>query len=105
MGMPTMAHAQNTERPSAIQEKRLTLDERGRITIGKADGVVSYKAVYHQDGSITLNPMGEVPIRELWLWQNKAALASVQRGLAAPDPNRARKPLDLSSLPDGDDEE
>lgn len=103
MGMPTMDLAQHSKHPSTTQEKRLTPDDRGRITIGKADGVVSYKAVYHQDGSITLTPMGEVPARELWLWQNKEALASVQRGLAAPDPTKPRKPLDLSSLPDDEE--
>lgn len=100
-----MTLAQHTEHPPVAQEKRLTPDDRGRITIGKAEGVVSYRAVYHQDGSITLTPMGEVPARELWLWQNKEALASVQRGLAAPDPARPRKALDLAALPDGDDED
>lgn len=104
MGRPTMALVEYSEQAPIFQEKRLTPDERGRITIGKANHVVSYKAVYYQDGSITLTPMVEIPARELWLWQNKEALASVQRGLAAPDPSRPRKALDLSSLPDDDDE-
>ena len=81
-------------------EKRLIPDERGRITLGKsATGVSSYRATFNQDGTITLTPMAEVPARELWLWKNEEALASVQRGLAQAGRGEVT-PLDLSTLPD-----
>jgi hypothetical protein len=33
------------------------------------------------DGTIVLTPVAVIPKRELWLWQNPEALASVRRGL------------------------
>ena len=41
----------------------------------------------------------KIPPNELWLWDNKKALASVKRGLKPPNPKSPRKVLDLSSLP------
>ncbi len=32
-------------------------------------------------GQILLDPVVSIPERELWLWQNPSALASVQRGI------------------------
>ena len=32
-------------------------------------------------GQILLDPVVNIPERELWLWQNPDALASVQRGI------------------------
>ncbi len=82
--------------------KRLIPDERGRITLGKiAEGVSSYKLSRHKDGSLTLTPMAEIPARELWLWKNEGALASVLRGLEQAKRGEI-EPLDLSTLPDDD---
>jgi phosphopantothenoylcysteine synthetase/decarboxylase len=80
--------------------KKLVPDDRGRVTLGDAArGVSSYAAVFAADGTITLTPMVEIPARERWLWDNKAALESVQRGLTQSGLGQT-KPLDLSTLAD-----
>jgi hypothetical protein len=35
-----------------------------------------------ENGDILLKPMASIPARELWLYQNQDALASVRRGLS-----------------------
>ncbi len=58
-------------------------DAKGRITLGKlADGVSSFRVSEQPGGGFLLEPMVEIPAREKWLFENKAALASVRRGLA-----------------------
>lgn len=57
-------------------------DAKGRITLGKlADGVSSFLVSEQPGGGYLLEPMVEIPAREKWLFENKAALASVHRGL------------------------
>ena len=57
-------------------------DAKGRICIGKAaEGVVGYQRIDEADGRIVLIPMAAIPARELWLYQNKESLESVQRGI------------------------
>jgi hypothetical protein len=80
--------------------KKLVPDDRGRITLGKPKTAVSsYQATFNADGSILLVPMAEIPARELWLWSNEQALASVQRGLAQAGRGETTL-LDLSDLAD-----
>ena len=58
-------------------------DAKGRITLGKlAEGVSSFVVSEQPGGGLLLEPMVEIPARESWLHKNKAALASVKRGLA-----------------------
>jgi hypothetical protein len=96
MGIPTRPRDSSTI-------KKLVPDDRGRITIGKpASAVSSYQATFNADGSILLVPMAEIPAREMWLWTNKAALESVQRGLHQARRGKT-KPLDLSELGGDDD--
>ena len=62
--------------------KPLHVDSKGRISIGKfADGVDSFIPKLLPTGAIILEPMVSIPAREAWLFKNKAALESVQRGL------------------------
>jgi hypothetical protein len=65
------------------QTKNLRLDVKKRITLGKlaATEVTSYDAELKENGDIILRPKVEIPAEELWLWKNKEAMASVQRGL------------------------
>ena len=63
--------------------KLIQPDAKGRICIGKpAAGVVGYQRVDEPDGKIVLTPMAAVPANEVWLYQNKEALESVQRGIS-----------------------
>jgi hypothetical protein len=68
----------------------LTLDAKNRVTLTKVLNLISNKypvniTSFHadvlDDGTICLVPMSAVPVRERWLYENKKALASVDRGL------------------------
>lgn len=84
-------------------QKKLIPDDRGRITLGElAKGVSSYIATFAQDGTVTLTPMVEIPARERWLWDNKDAMAMVQRGLEQSAAGKT-KPLNLSTLAEDDE--
>jgi len=67
----------------ALPEKNLRVDNKKRITLGKlaAEEVTSYDAELKENGVIILHPKVEISAEELWLWNNKEAMASVQRGL------------------------
>ena len=61
---------------------QLRPDAKGRINLGKlAQGVSSFRARRTADGNIILEPFAEIPAREKWLFDNKAALNAVQVGL------------------------
>jgi len=66
----------------AFEKKRIVRpDSKGRITLGaKTRGVSSYAVSESADGTITLEPLVEIPAREAWLFKNEAALESVKRG-------------------------
>lgn len=64
-------------------ELRLTLDARKRISLAKLlpdYEVCSFRA-YTEGDKIILEPMAEIPARELWLYKNPQALKEVQEGL------------------------
>jgi hypothetical protein len=56
-------------------------DSRGRLSIGAAAKGKSYRVMVNDAGQILLDPVVAIPERELWLWQNPEAIASVQRGI------------------------
>lgn len=56
-------------------------DSRGRLTLGSVVKAKSYRVMVNDTGQILLEPVVSIPERELWLWQNPDALASVQRGI------------------------
>lgn len=57
-------------------------DAKGRITLGKlADGISSYHVSRDKDGRLILEPYTEIPVREQWLYKNKAALKKLKKGL------------------------
>jgi hypothetical protein len=63
------------------QVKKVRPDSKGRVPLGKiAEGVSSY-TVTRDGGRIILEPNVEIPASEKWLWDNKAALHQVQKGL------------------------
>jgi len=57
------------------------LDGSGRLTLGKDRAGEQYEVNESSDGTIVLTPVAMIPRRELWLWNNQEALASVKRGL------------------------
>lgn len=56
-------------------------DSRGRLTLGQVVKGKSYRVMINDEGQILLDPVVSIPKRELWLWQNSDALASVKRGI------------------------
>ena len=59
-----------------------TIDGRNRLTIGElAHGFNRVRLYKNKMGEILLKPVVEIPVSELWLFQNKEALENVQKGL------------------------
>ncbi len=56
-------------------------DSRGRFSIGAIAKSKTYRVQVNDAGQILLDPVVAVPERELWLWQNPEAIASVKRGI------------------------
>ena len=65
----------------SLTSKKVRPDAKGRIFLGAlAEGVSSY-TVIKDHGRIILEPNVEIPAKEKWLWENKAALQQVKKGL------------------------
>jgi hypothetical protein len=65
-----------------ILKLEVQADERGRLTIGQeVVGDQRYRVLINAAGQILLDPVVSIPTRELWLFQNHAAFASVARGV------------------------
>jgi hypothetical protein len=59
-----------------------TINDRNRLTIGElAQGFNRVRLYKNKMGEILLKPIAEIPASELWLFQNKEAFESVQKGL------------------------
>jgi len=57
-------------------------DSKGRISLGNLlDGVSSLRVTVDDEGRIILEPYQEVPQREAWLYENKAALEQLRAGI------------------------
>lgn len=60
------------------------VDTRNRISLARVNKDCRhsrYRVVMNDLHEITLIPLASVPVRELWLWQNKDALANVEKGI------------------------
>jgi hypothetical protein len=62
--------------------EHVTKDARGRVTLGPDVTDEHFMVSRNAVGQILLTPVTAVPTYEMWLWNNPAALASVQRGIA-----------------------
>ena len=59
-----------------------TVDDRNRLTLGELVKGFKRLRLYKNDrGEVLLQPVAEIPVSELWLFQNHEALESVQAGL------------------------
>jgi hypothetical protein len=63
---------------------KLTVDSRKRISLTKLlpTGKISSVKAYKENDRIILEPMVEIPAREVWLFENKPALEKVKKGLS-----------------------
>ena len=72
-----------------------TIDDRKRITVGELLGSHKRVRLYRNDrGEILLLPVVEIPASELWLFRNREAFESVQKGLKEASEGKITK-LDL----------
>jgi hypothetical protein len=75
-----------------------TMDDRNRLTLGEIfKGYKRIRLYKNERGEVLLQPVVEVPASELWLFQNKEALESVQRGLKEASGGKITK-LNLDEL-------
>jgi hypothetical protein len=67
-----------------METVKLTVDSRKRISLTKLlpGGKITSVRAYKQDDKIILEPMVEIPAREVWLYENKAVLKKVKAGLS-----------------------
>ena len=76
----------------------LSVDSRNRITLGKhLNNFKRLKVFKDNRGDILLVPIIEVPAAELWLFEDKEALSSVQKGLAEAKDDKITE-VDLENL-------
>ncbi len=63
---------------------KLIVDSRKRISLTKLlpEGKISSVRAYRENERIILEPMVEVPAREVWLYENREALRKVKTGLS-----------------------
>jgi hypothetical protein len=57
-------------------------DAKKRLSLGEAlRGASAYNIYRNPLGQVILDPVKTVPVSEMWLYENAAALASVKQGL------------------------
>ncbi len=74
-------------------------DSRKRVVLPKAvvqEGII-YSIYHNSIGQIILDPQVTIPASELWLFNNRVALASVQQGLSDAAQGKVSK-VDLDTL-------
>jgi hypothetical protein len=76
-----LRQSKHTQHPK--DEIRLTMDARQRVSLAKLlpDYDVSSFKAYTEGDKIILEPMAEIPARELWLYKDPEALKAVQEGI------------------------
>ena len=73
-------------------------DSKGRIALGNQFAGRTFIVRQSESGAIELQPAVVVPEREAWLYKDKAALASVKRGLEQAKQRRfSKNPPDLKA--------
>jgi hypothetical protein len=56
-------------------------DNRGRLTLGNVAKAKSYRVLINDAGQILLDPVVNIPEKELWILQNSVARASLEVGI------------------------
>jgi hypothetical protein len=72
------------EKGGDMETIKLAVDSRKRVSLTKLlpDGKISSVKAYKEDDKIILEPMAEIPAREVWFFKNRAALDKVKTGLS-----------------------
>ena len=85
---------------------KVNLDSRNRIPLTKILGGCEARTfdMYWEKDKLILIPLVEIPEREAWIYKNKTALASLERGLEDAAKGKVKK-LDLSRLHEIDEDE
>ncbi len=65
-----------------VIKESVKVDEKGRVLIGRERSSKDYRVAVSNSGEILLTPMGRIPEREMWLYQNPQALAQLEQGVA-----------------------
>ncbi|MBD2419587.1 hypothetical protein H6G54_18135 [Anabaena cylindrica FACHB-243] len=58
-----------------------SIDKRGRLTLGAEATSKQYRVMKNKSGQILLDPVVNIPERELWLWKNPEATDSLKKGM------------------------
>jgi len=58
-----------------------TIDKRGRLKLGAEAKSKKYRVMKNRFGQILLDPVVNISERELWLWKNPEAIASLDKGI------------------------
>jgi hypothetical protein len=86
--------------------KKVRPDSKGRISLGSfaPKGVSSY-TVTNDHGRLILEPNVEISAREKWLWENKAALKQVNKGLEDSAAGRTKSKGDFTKFINDDNDD
>jgi hypothetical protein len=86
---------------AATQNQTVRPDSRGRVALGSyAKGVSSYRIHQEKDGRLILEPYREIPAHEACLYENKAALTKVRKGLKDVEAGKVSRRGDFSKFID-----
>jgi hypothetical protein len=83
-------------KPSAAARTK-QVDSKGRLTLGEDFANQTVLVEMHADGEVTVRRARVIPARESWLYENKAALNSVRRGLKQATEQRFAASPDLAA--------
>jgi hypothetical protein len=64
-----------------IVKDNVKTDGKGRLTLGTIAKAKSYRVLINELGQILLDPIVNIPQRELWIWQNSVARSSLEVGI------------------------
>lgn len=99
--LPGLVTVSTEAAPTGLPEGVLfvrSTDAKGRITLGSPFANITFTVKQGSDATeIILTASSVIPMREIWLYQNPEAMASVMRGL-----EQARKGQVSESPPDLD---
>lgn len=88
-----------------MQHVKVNLDSRNRIPLTRILGDCEAKTfdMYWEEDRLILIPLVEIPEREAWIYKNKKALASLEKGIEDAGAGRVKK-IDLSRFPEMDED-